>query len=186
MTQRGSSRTRLVAACAAGLLLAACDDSPESAPPSNQVASPTTKVAPALASEMVAAVSSEANTKVVSVHFALNGSPEVNKALPVDIAIVPHQALTSLHAHFEARDGLALATGNAIDPQADASAEKVVKHQLVLLPGKEGVFMVTAIVDTGTIDGTVSRIFSIPVIVGPAGAAPAAATPAPTTNPASG
>jgi hypothetical protein len=95
--------------------------------------------------------------------------------------------VTALNAHFEARDGLALAIGNELERQADPVAEKVIKHQLILLPGKEGVFMVTAVVETESGDGTVSRIFSIPVIVGPAPAAAAGApAPAPATNPASG
>jgi hypothetical protein len=136
---------------------------------------------------MVAAVSSVRNAAVVGVHFALNGTPTVNKALPVDIALVPHEAVTSLRAHFEARDGLALATGNALEPLTDPAPEKVIKHQLVLLPSREGVFMVTAIIDTESEDGSISRIYRIPVIVAPAAAtnpdsataADVAKTPAP-------
>jgi hypothetical protein len=51
----------------------------------------------------------------------------------------------------------------------------------VLLAAREGVFMVTVVVETEGADGTVTRIFSIPVIVAPsaaAGAAPASAPPA--------
>ena len=183
-----SSHSRLIAACAAGILLASCDDSP----PDPQNAGPTgptpNRVTPGVvAPEMVAAVSSVRNAAVVGVHFALNGTPTVNKALPVDIALVPHEAITTLRAHFEARDGLSLATGNEFEALTDPKPEKVITHQLVLLPSKEGVFMVTAIIDTEAGNGSVSRIFSIPVIVGPAPATnpePAAApgAPAPTTG----
>jgi hypothetical protein len=173
-----SSRLIWVIACAAGILLAACDDAPTAG------ASATAQGAPKvpkpagsdLPPEMVAAVSSTRNNSVVSVHFVLNGTPTVNKALPVDIAIVPHEIVTSLIAHFEARDGLALATGNVLERNADPTPEKIIKHQLVLMPGREGVFMVTAIVETEGSEGTISRIFSIPVIVAPQGPAP--------TNPA--
>jgi len=172
-----SSSIRLcwVIACAAGILLAACDDAPTAGSPgAAQGASKLTKPAGAdLQPEMVAAVSSIKNISVVSVHFVLNGAPTVNKALPVDIAIVPHQSVSSLMVHFEARDGLALATGNVIERSTDPTPEKIIKHQLVLMPGREGVFMVTAIVETESSEGTISRIFSIPVIVSPSAPAPA-------------
>ena len=122
------------------------------------------------------AVSSTKNINVVSVHFVLNGAPTVNKALPVDIAIVPHKSVSSLIVHFEARDGLAVAAGNVVERSTDPTPEKIIKHQLVLMTGREGVFMVTAIVETESSEGTISRIFSIPVIVAPSEAAP--------TNPA--
>jgi hypothetical protein len=38
----------------------------------------------------------------------------------------------------------------------------------MLLPAREGMFMVTASVDTLGDEGNVVRIFSIPVVVGPA------------------
>lgn len=181
-----SSRTRWVVACAAGILLAGCDDGPsaEAPGPAKVAAKPSQKPESPLPAEMVAAVSATRNANVVSVHFSLKGTPVVNKALPMDIAIVPHQAILALSVHFEARDGLAIATGNALERQTDPRPGSVIKHQLVLLPSKEGVFMVTAIVETETSEGSVSRVFSIPVIVGApdaaaAGAAPAAAAPPP-------
>lgn len=184
-----SSHSRLIAACAAGILLASCDDSP--APDAKSTGQPSakpTRPAGVVAPEMVAAVSSSRNAAVVGVHFTLNGTPTVNKALPVDIALVPHQAIAMLRAHFEAREGLALATGNVFEPLSDPKIEKVIKHQLVLLPSKEGVFMVTVIIDTETGDGSTSRIYSIPVIVvpptnpEPAAAADAAIAPAPASG----
>jgi hypothetical protein len=162
-------------ACAAGILLAACDDAPNvDAPATAQGVPKVSKPAGSdLPPDMVAAVSSTRNTSVVSVHFVLKGTPTVNKALPVDIAIVPHEGVTSLIAHFEARDGLALATGEVLELHPDPTPEKIIRHQLVLMPGREGVFMVTAIVETESSKGTISRIFSIPVIVAPSGQTPA-------------
>jgi hypothetical protein len=122
---------------------------------------------------MVMAVSSTRNATVVGVHFVLGSTPTRNQALPVDIAIVPHAAMTTLGAHFAGQDDLAVATGSELEPRSDPTPEKVIRHKLVLLPVREGVFMVTAIVDTGDSEGSVSRVFSIPVIVGP----PAAAGP---------
>lgn len=183
------SRTSWVVVWAVGVLLAGCDDGPSADASAPAAGTPKT-VKPAVSQvppEMVAAVSSAKNSSVVSVHFVLHGIPTVSKALPVDIAIVPHKSMTAVLAHFEARDGLALATGNVLDRLPDPAPEKVIKHQLILLPSKEGVFMVSAIVETESGEGSVTRLYSIPVIVGPAGAAaaPAVDTQA-TTPPASG
>jgi hypothetical protein len=61
----------------------------------------------------------------------------------------------------------------------NVKAEKALTHQLVLLPGSEGMFMVTVSVETMSDEGNVVRIFWIPVIVNPA----KPATPAPTAPP---
>jgi hypothetical protein len=183
-----SSCTRWVIACA-GILLAGCDDGPPAdGAPVPKVPVKATKPENPLPPDMVAAVSSTRNTHVVSVHFVLNGTSTVMKPLPVDIAIVPHEPVLSLNAHFEAHDGLALATGNVLERQADPRPGDIIKHQLVVLPAKEGVFMVTAIVETETGEGAVSRVFSIPVIVGASGdaTAGAGATPPPATQPTGG
>jgi hypothetical protein len=175
-----SSRLYWVVACAAGILLAACDDAPTAGTPAPAAGAPN-KPKPAgsiLPPEMVAAVSSTRSIRIVTVHFVLKGTPTVNKALPVDIAVVPHEGVTSLIAHFEAHDGLAVATGNVLERRSDPTPEKIIKHQLVLMPGREGVFMLTAVVETESTEGTISHIFSIPVIVAPEAEAP--------TNPAQG
>ena len=159
------ARAFLLAAFVCGVL-AACDDSAEQTDGTVTITkkSDAPKV-PGLAPEMVAAVSAGKTATMLSVHFALRAPPTVNKALPVDIAIVPHRDFIALRAHFESHDGLAMTTGEIFGPEADLAAEKPLKHQLILLPSKDGVFMITAIVETEGADGTVTRIFSIPVIV---------------------
>ena len=175
-------RAMVVAALAAGVLLAGCDGAPEPAKtaPSgpNKPAAGKTAVLPP---DMVAAVSA-GSTRTIGVHFALKASPVVNEALPIDIAIVPHLAFSSVRAHFEAHDGLALISGETLDAVASVSAEKPLTHQLVVLPKQEGVYMITASVESEGDDGAITRVFSIPVIVAPA-AAPGK-TPAPAANPA--
>ena len=134
---------------------------------------------------MVAAVSAGKTAAMLSVHFALRAVPAVDHSLPVDIAIVPHRDFTSLRAHFESRDGLPLTSGEVLGPLGDSPKEKALTHELVLQPSKEGLFMIMAIVETEGEDGTVSRIFSIPIIVSPPDAAPGsrpAAKAAPTAD----
>jgi hypothetical protein len=184
------ARRFLIAAVICGGILAACDDSAKPADTAATSTNPTQKTpkVAGLAPDMVAAVSAGKTAAVISVHFALGSPPTVNEALPVEIAIVPHRDFTAVRAQFETHDGLTLTTGGVFGPRADAPAETALKHRLVLLPGKEGVFMVTAIVETEGQEGTVTRVFSIPVIVAaapgtpPANPAPAKEPPAPAAN----
>ena len=161
----------LVCAC----VLVACDE----APPEPQGSAPAaTKVEPPpklakISKDMVAAVSAGKSSDVIGVHFALRAQPVVNQALPVDLAIVPHRKFSSLLVTFDGQDGLAITSGNLLGPKADIDSETPILHQLVLLPTTEGMFMMTAVVDTEGSDGNITRVFSIPVIVA------AAASPAP-------
>ena len=175
--------TRVFALLAVGAL-AACDDAP---PEQRQPASAAKPVPPPtvarVANDMVAAVSAGKTATAVGVHFALGKVPAVGEALPIEIAIVPHRKFAALEAHFTAPDGLNLTVGETFGPRTDVDAEKSIQHQLVLLPTREGVFMMTASVNTDGEEGSLTRIFSIPVIVSPA---QAASTPAekPKTTPA--
>jgi hypothetical protein len=175
-----SRRAYLVAAVAAGLALGGCDDSPEQTAAAPTSAAQNSKVPkPAdVSTAMVAAVSAGKSATVISVHFLLGNIPTTHHPLPVEIAIVPHRPFTSVRAHFETHDGLSLTSGESFGPRLDTHPEKSLKHRLVLMPEKEGMFMLTAGVETEGDDGTVTRIFSIPVIVNSAGAtAPAAPNP---------
>jgi hypothetical protein len=130
----------------------------------------------------VAAVSAGKTASALSVHFSLEAPPAVGKPLPVEIAIVPHRAFTSVQAMFEAPESLVMPAGNRFEPHKDVKSEVVLTHRMQLQPSQEGVFLITAAVETEGEEGTVTRIYSIPVIVH--GAAPAAAPAAPATAPA--
>jgi hypothetical protein len=165
------------AALACICVLAACDDAPSGPEQTVPVANknePPPKVAN-LAKDMVAAVSAGKAANVISLHFALRSPPTVNTPLPVEVAIVPHRNFSSIRVHFEDQDGLSAAAGNNFGPVSDPDTETALSHQLVLLPSKAGLYMVTSSVETDGEDGNVTRIFSIPIIVAPAGGTPAAA-----------
>jgi hypothetical protein len=169
-------------------VLAGCDDAPTEQPAAGPAAAKT-PAGPKLANlppDMVAAVSAGKTSTSIGVHFALRGSPTVGMALPVDIAIVPHRKFLTVRAQFEAHGGLNLTAGDVFAPKNDAAAESVLEHDLVLLPEKDGLFMVTAVVDTEGDEGSVTRVFSIPVIVAPASGAAAQPPPPAAPAPASG
>ena len=175
-TRHRAAFTALVCAC----VLIACDDAPPepqgSAPVANKI-DPPPKVAN-ISKDMVAAVSAGRSSNVISLHFALRAPPMVNKPLPVEVAIVPHREISTLIVHFDSQDGLVTTSGDTFGPKTDIESETALSHQLVLLPTREGMFMVTSSVDTVSSEGNITRIFSIPVIVA-AAAAPASAPAAP-------
>lgn len=175
-----------IVAMLVALPLAACGDSA----PEKSADAKTATAAPKKAKvndNMVAAVSAGKSSTVIGVYFALGSAPTVDTALPIDIAIVPHLDFTALQARvFTQGDGLTLVSGDLFPSVANAKAESTFDHKLVVMPRKEGVYMVSVNLETEGSEGSVSRIFSIPVIVAPAGGAtapaPAATPAAPTTN----
>ena len=178
---RSWARASWFAALSAGVLLAGCDKSaPEAEPAAATSKKPTGPKLADPGENMVAAVPAGKSSRFVGVHFTLGNSPTVSQALPVDIAVIPHQDYTSLSGRFESQDGLTLISGDALPLKKDAGSEQPIKHQIVLMPTRPGVFMITASIETEGPDGAVSRIFSIPVIVAvPASAGGAAPAPSP-------
>jgi hypothetical protein len=178
-----ASSKRALVALLCGFALAACDDSPEqsaTAPSTPQAASKVAGLPP----EMVAAVSAGKTASVVSVHFALRGVPTIGKPLLVDIAIVPHVPFESLRVTFEARDGVMLGQGKTLGPVLNPPPEKSITHHIDVQPTRDGVYVVSATLDTEGTEGSISRVFFIPVIVGTAGdGSPAAGTPPPAPIP---
>lgn len=175
---RPEVRASLFVALAGCVLLAGCDNSPSEAEVTTTPNPKPSAPKPAkLADQMVAAVSHGKSASVLGVHFSLGSTPTVNQDLPVEIALVPHEKFTSLSVHFDGPEGITVASGDSFGPKADVEPEKALTHQLMLRPTSEGVFMIGATVETEGSDGTVSRIYSIPVIVGPA--VPAGSNPAP-------
>jgi len=165
-----------------GLLLSGCGKSKPEATPAP--ATDNKPAGPKLANpgeNMVAAVPAGKSSRYLGVYFSLGNSPAINQALPVDIAVIPHQDYISVSGRFESQDGITVISGDTLPLKKDAGSEQPIKHQLVLMPVRAGVFMITATMDTEGAEGAVSRVFSIPVIVAEpapaAGAAPASSPP---------
>jgi hypothetical protein len=165
------ARARLLAAVSAGVMLAACSDSAPEKPADSSAASTPKPAGPKPATagaQMVAAVYAGKSANAVGVYFSLGNSPKVASALPVEIAVIAHEPFSSLQAHFESQAGLTIISGEDLPRLAEVKAESTIAHQLVLMPDRDGVFVVTVGVETEGKEGIVSRVFSIPVIVSPA------------------
>jgi hypothetical protein len=177
MTGTGSGYGWIVALLI-GLPLAACNDSAPEQSTGTKSTAPGPKKA-LVNDNMVAAVAAGKTSTVIGVYFELGGAPSIDTALPIEVAILPRQDFTSLKARFYTQgDGLTLVSGDLLQPVNNAQAGASFDHKLVLMPKKEGVYMVSVNLETEGAEGSVSRIFFIPVIVAPATAATAEA-PAP-------
>ena len=155
----------LVLAMMAGVLASACNDPPPPTPSGAASSKPPAKPEGLVPPNMVSAVSASKTSSLISVHFRLEAPPMVGKPLDVEIAVIPHRAFNSLHALFETPDSVILAIGDRFDAPGDVKAETVLSHKLVVQPTQEGVFLITAAVESESEEGTITRIYSIPVIV---------------------
>ena len=120
-----SSRVLALSASALFAALAGCGDPAPEQPATSTLpkAVPKPKLV-ALPSEMVAAVAAGKSANAISIHFALGGPPTVSTPLPVQIAIVPHRAFTTVRVHFESHDGLTIPMGSDFGPANDAEPDK--------------------------------------------------------------
>jgi hypothetical protein len=162
------STGRVLLAVLACVIISACGDKPseENATTASSESRPKKRSGTALPPEMVAAVPAGRNSNAVALHFALQASPKVGQPLPIELAIETKLPFDSVRAHFESQDGIPVGSGKDLEPKLNVDAGKFLSHTLVLQPTRAGVFMVTAAVETEGEDGNVTRIFSIPVIVG--------------------
>ena len=117
--------------------------------------------------DMVAAVSPGKGGPPVELKFELREAPKAGEALEVDVAVLPDSpAINRLYGHFSGGDDIDLVDGGdlaAVDKPAQGS---VIRHQVRVLPKKDGIFTFNATVTVDLADDSVTRTFSIPVIVG--------------------
>jgi hypothetical protein len=175
---RNAAGRAIFTAVLAGAFATACDDAPApKAPASTATPAPAKSKLAELPPHMVAAVSSGRTAEAISVHFALEAAPAIGKELPVTVAIVPHRPFASIRALFQGPESLGMSS-NHFEQRKDVGSEVVFTHRFTLQPTEEGVFLITAAVDTEGEDGQLTRIYSIPIIIH------SAATPAkPAGNP---
>jgi len=132
-----------------------------------------------LSPDMVGAVSAAGGgAPAVQVKFELRQRPGVAQPLDIDLAIVPASgALDMISGKVEVGDGLELAAGGEI-PATERPVEGVpILHSIKVLPKKDGIFTVSAVVNIDAAGQSTSQTFSIPVIVG-------AGLPEPSAKPA--
>jgi hypothetical protein len=134
--------------------------------PAPRKAHPGDLVAP----NMVSAVSGPRTGPVtVQLKFELRERPDVGQPLDIDVVILPASMnLDRLYGKVETGDGLALAEGAQIAPTERPVQGTPIRHSIKVLPTKDGLFTVNAVVSVDSAGQSWSQTFSIPVIVGAA------------------
>ena len=121
-----------------------------------------------LSPDMVSAVSAGGTgAPAVQVKFELRQRPAVAQPVDIDLAIVPASgALDRVSGKVEAGDGLELVAGGEIPPTERPVEGVPILHSIKVLPKKDGIFTVSAVLGVDAAGESSSQTFSIPVIVG--------------------
>jgi hypothetical protein len=155
-------------------LLAACGRSSSQDPnavhllhvnrkPATQTATPNTGIDP----DMVSAVSAAGNsTTPISMKFRLASRPTVTTPLQVTLLLIPSPDVIISHIHLSVQpgDGLRLQSERTLDV-SDVGSGTLVKQDLTVVPQQSGMLSLTATVLVDTDSQSISRTYSIPLIV---------------------
>ena len=162
-------------ALAAAALLGGCgshSSGPAGGTPAKAVAGKPVKPIDQLSRNMVSAVASnKPSTLPLQVKFELRDRPDVGQPVELDLAIVPMSAsVDRVSGKVEAEDGIELLEGSEI-----AAAERPVEgvpihHHLKVVPKREGIYTVRAVVTVDASGVPSSDAYTMPVIVAAASA----------------
>jgi hypothetical protein len=117
--------------------------------------------------DMVAGVSPAKAGPPVALKFELREPPEAGQLLDVDIAILPGApAINRIYAKFQGGEGFDLVEGGELRAIDKPVLGSVIRHLVRIVPKRDGVFTVSAAVSVDLADDSITRTYSIPVIVG--------------------
>jgi len=117
--------------------------------------------------EMVAAVSASKSGPPVEMRFFLPSRPEVGQAMDLDVAVVPRAPVPdNLSVSFQVADGLDIVEGSQVERVDKLVDGTPIRHVVKILPKRDGIFVLTAVVSFAVANQDLSRTFSIPVIAG--------------------
>jgi hypothetical protein len=116
---------------------------------------------------MVNAVSQEKVGAPVQMKFDLQSRPEIGQPLQIALAFLPQAAGNALRASFPATPNLTIQPASLPAEYQKVQADGVYRYELTVVPGENGMLIVSAIVNLDLPDGAQARTFSIPILVGP-------------------
>ena len=121
-------------------------------------------------------------TAPVELQYALQGKPAVGRQLDIALRASPRVAVRELKLMVSVPDGIVL--GN-LYPQViftDRGAGEVSEHLVSVIPQQDGFFHLNVVATVATEQGSQSRPFSIPVVVGDVAIEPGVKPLAPQRN----
>ena len=117
--------------------------------------------------EMVAAVTGSKAGPPVELKFSLPTRPEVGQVMDVDVAVVPRAPVPdSVSVSFQVVEGMDIVDGSQlarVDKLVDGTP---IRHVVRVLPKRDGIFALTAVVAFVSANQDFTRTFAIPVIAG--------------------
>jgi hypothetical protein len=116
--------------------------------------------------DMVTAVSASKGPPV-ELKFALPVRPEVGQVTDIDVALVTSQPVPeSVSISFQVGDGLDIVEGSQMERIDKPAVGTPIRHVVKVLPKRDGIFTLTAVVSFTVSNQETNRTFSIPVIAG--------------------
>jgi hypothetical protein len=137
--------------------------------------------------DMVVAPSTAKSRAPVTLKFAITQKPQVGAPVDVRLALIPTAELQQVVGSFLGSEGLELRSGAKTPTFEKPEVGTSINHTITVVPSSDGIFYVTATLVSDADSTSVSRTFTIPLIVGeglsapqkPAQAAPTAVANAP-------
>jgi hypothetical protein len=116
--------------------------------------------------DLVVAPTSARAPGLVQLKFAVTQKPEIGQPVDIELALIPVEGIEKMLATFQANEGLELRAGAKTPTYEKPAAGATVSHTLTIVPSRDGIFYVTAVVLAESTTDSVVRTFSIPVIAG--------------------
>lgn len=135
-------------------------------PPSQPSTTAPTDPAELALANMVSAVSSGKSTDNLQLKFELHNRPVVGQPVDVDLALIPGRDLDRVYTTFQGSDGLEITAGSKTDEVDRPPVGVPILYTVTIVPQREGVLSVSAVVLADSSTESVTRTFSIPVIAG--------------------
>ena len=117
--------------------------------------------------DMVAGVTPSKAGPPVGLKFELREQPQAGQMLDIDIAVLPDApAINRIYGKFQGGEGLDLIEGGELAAIDKPALGSIIRHVVRVLPKQDGIFTVSATVAVDLADDSITRTYSIPVIVG--------------------
>jgi len=164
--------TNAAAALLIAALLGGCGSSHEETPATRAATRAEKALNPqdALARSLVGAATSVkpgSSPIPVQVKFALLGRPDVAQPVDIDLAIVPTASnLDRISGKVEGEEGLELVGSGELEPAEKPVENTPIERTIKVLPKKNGIYLLTAVVSVDMGGQVSTQSYSIPVIAG--------------------
>jgi len=117
--------------------------------------------------DMVAAVSVGKGGPPVGLKFELRSTPQAGQPVDLDLVVLPDApAIERIDGRVDGSENLTLVDGSDLASVEKPAQGSVIRHVVRLLPKQDGIFTVTAAVTVTLANDSITRVFTIPVIVG--------------------